>query len=167
MTISTWLKISAIGLPLIGALAVWRWGDKSPVAPRWLAASAFGLTGLASLALFLLNGYYACIFASGRQNCLFEGLATLSLLILSILLARGSLGLKGANKNQGCILLLLLGSAWAGMGLAGNLLEILIFLNLFLYVSHRWLKQQGLTFRFLVLRDDYKDDGNESRENSR
>jgi hypothetical protein len=158
MTISMWLKISVIGLPLVGALAIWRWGDKLPLAPRWLAAIIFGLIGLSSLALFLLNRYYACIFASGKQNCIFDGLATLSLLALSIVLARGSLGLKGVNKNQGYILMLLLGSAWAGMGLAGNLLEILIFFNLFIYVIHRWLKQEGLTFRLLVLRDDYRDD---------
>lgn len=78
--------------------------------------------------------------------------------MLNIVLARASLGLKGANKNQGYALLLLLGSSWAGIGLAGNLLEILIFLNMLLYASHRLLKQQGLTFRFLILRDDYRDD---------
>ena len=167
MTAGMWLKVSTIGLPLIGALIIWWRGDKPSRAPRWLAVVIFSLVGLASVALFLLNKHYTCIFASGRQNCLFEGLAILSLLLLNIVLARGSLMLKGANKGQRYILMLLLGSAWAGIGLAGNLLEILIFLNLFLYVIHRWLKQQGLTFRFLVLRDDYRDDSHETKENGR
>ena len=53
--------------------------------------------------------------------------------------------------------MLLLGSAWAGIGLAKNLLVLIIFLNLFLFVGHRWLTRKGFQPRILVLRDDYKD----------
>jgi hypothetical protein len=157
MSIVTWLRISAIGLPLIGALTLWRWKERSLGAQRWLVAILFGLIGLVALTLFVLNEYYACIFLSGRQNCLFDGLATLSLVLLSVVLARGCVVLRGANKEDH-ILMLLLNSAWAGMGLAENLLELLLFLNLFLYVIHRGLNRQGLKWRILILRDDYKDD---------
>jgi hypothetical protein len=54
--------------------------------------------------------------------------------------------------------MLLLGSAWAGLGLTENLLVLLIFINLFLYVIHRWLNSRGLIWRILILRDDYGDD---------
>lgn len=54
--------------------------------------------------------------------------------------------------------MLLLGSAWAGVGLAENLLLLLIFMNLFLYVIHLWLNRKGLVWRILIMRDDYKDD---------
>lgn len=154
----TWLRIGAIGLPLIAALIIWRWGDTFPRAQGWLAALIFGLIGLAALILFLLNRHYACILLTGRQNCLFDGLACLSLFLLSLVLARGCLLLRGPNKGQDCGLMLLLGSAWAGMGLTENLLVLLIFINLFLYVVHRWLKSRGLIWRILVLRDDYIDD---------
>jgi hypothetical protein len=154
MMIVTWLRIGAIGLPLIGALTLWRWKEKSLCAQRWLVAVIFGLLGLVALTLFVLNEHYACIFSSGRQNCLFDGLATLSLVLLSLVLA--GVVLRGANKGD-CILMLLLSSAWAGMALAENLFVLLIFLNLFLYVIYRWLNRKGLKWRILVLQDDYED----------
>jgi hypothetical protein len=153
----TWLKIVAIGIPLIGALAIWRWGDSFLRAQRWLVASIFGLTGLVALTLFLLNRQYVCILLVGRQNCVFDGLATLSLFLLSLLLVRACIVLRSVNKDQAYILMLLLSSAWAGMGLTENLLVFLIFLNLFFYVIHRWLKMEGLNWTFLIVRDDYKD----------
>jgi hypothetical protein len=155
MMIVTWLRIGAIGLPLIGALTLWRWEEKFLCAQRWLVAVIFGLLGPVALTLFVLNEHYACILLSGRQNCLFDGLATLSLVLLSVVLA--SVVLRGVNKGD-CILMLLLSSAWAGMTLAENLLVLLIFLNLFLYVIYRWLNRKGLKWRILMLRDDYEDD---------
>jgi hypothetical protein len=157
MTIVIWLKIGAIGLPLMGAVSLWRWGDKFLGAQRWLAASIFGLIGLVALTLFLLNRHYACILLFGRQSCLFEGLATLSLFLLSGILARACVVMRGENKRYDYILLLLLSSAWAGMGLTENLLLFLIFLNLFCYVFDRWLNSKGLKWRFLIVRDDYRD----------
>jgi hypothetical protein len=44
------------------------------------------------------------------------------------------------------------------MGLAQNLLVLIVFLNLFMFVVYRWLTGKGFQPRFLVLRDDYKDD---------
>lgn len=158
MTIDTGLRIGAIALPLAGALAMWGWGGRFPHAQRRVAVSIFGTTALLALTLFLLNRYYACILAFGDQNCLFDGLATLSLFLLSILLARGCIVLRGENRAQDYIPMLLFGSAWAGMGLTQNLCLFVVFLNLFLFAADRWLKRKGLTWRFLVLRDDYKDD---------
>jgi len=55
-------------------------------------------------------------------------------------------------------LILLLSGAWAGMGLAGNLVVFVVFLNLFLFVIHRLIQRKGLKWRFLVIRDDFEDD---------
>jgi hypothetical protein len=158
MTIDTWLRIGAIGIPLAGALAMWRWGTKSPHAQRRLVVSILGTTGLIGLTLFLLNRYYACILAFGKQNCLFDGLATLSLFLLSIVLARWCIVLRGENKEQDYSLVLLLGSAWAGMGLTQNFFVFLGSASLFVLAGDRWLRRRGITARFLVLRDDYQDD---------
>jgi hypothetical protein len=160
MAIDTWLRIGAIGLPLIGALIIWRWGDKFLHAQRWLAGIIFGIIGLIALTLFLLNRYYACILVFGRQNCLFDGLATLSLFLLNLVLARASVVLRGEDRGYDYILMLLLSSAWAGMGigLAENLLVFLIFLYLFFFVLNRWFKRKGFRGGFLKLRDDYEDD---------
>jgi len=156
MTIDAWLRICAIGLPLIGALIIWRWGDKFLHAQRWLAVSIFGIIGLITLSLFVLNRHYACIYLFGRQNCLFDGLATLSLFLLNLVLA--SLVLRGENRGYDYMLMLLLSSAWAGMGLAENLLVLLISLYLFFFVIIRWFKREGFRGGFLKLRDDYEND---------
>ena len=158
MTIDTWLRIGAIGLPLIGALAIWRWGDKFPHAQRWLAVSIFGLIGLIALSLFVLNRIFICITLFGRQNCVFDGLAILSLFLLNLVLARASVVLRGENRGYDYILMLLLSSAWAGMGIANNLFVSLIFLYLFFFVINRWFKREGIRGGFLKLRDDYEDD---------
>ena len=62
------------------------------------------------------------------------------------------------GKRRDLILMLLLSSALAGMGLAQNLLVLIVFLNLFLFVGHRWLTGKGFQPRLFVLRDDYEDD---------
>jgi len=164
MNINTWLSIVAVGLPLIGVLAIWRWWDKFRYVQRWLVAAIFGLSGLTVLILFLLNRQYECILLTGRQNCLAGGLATLSLILLNVILARGSVILQGGTKKNDYILMLLLSSAWAGMGLAENLLVLLIFLNLFFYVIHKWLERNGLRWRFMIVRDDYSDEQNPYRD---
>jgi hypothetical protein len=158
MTIDTWLRIGAIGLPLVGALAIWRWGASFPRAQRQLAVFILGTIALIALALFLLNRYYACILAFGKGNCVFDGAATLFLFVLGILLARRCLVLSGANKVQDCAFTLLLVAALAGMGLAQNLCLFLVFVNLFLFSLAQWLKRKGIGGHFLMLRDDYADD---------
>lgn len=54
--------------------------------------------------------------------------------------------------------MLLLISAWAGVGLSNNLLGLLVSLNLLAFVVSRMIKRKGLSGGFLVLRDDYQDD---------
>jgi NADH:ubiquinone oxidoreductase subunit 2 (subunit N) len=159
MTATSGLKICIIGLPLLGALIIWLVGAKHPRVQRWLAIIIFSLIGIAALALFS-NSYYACILASGRPNCLFEGLTALVLFFFSLVWASVSLAVhtsRYSNKAGDYILMLLLLSAGAGIGLAENLLMLLIALNLFFYVIYHWLKMRGLKWRILILRDDYKD----------
>ena len=158
MTIDTWLRIGAIGLPLVGALIIWRWGDKFLHAQRWLVVVILGTTGLIALTLFLLNKYYACTFLTGPQNCLFDGLATLSLFLLNLILVRASVVLRGEDKGYDYFLMLLLSSAWAGMGLGENLLVLIICLYLFFFVLNRWFKKKGFKGGFLKFRDDFEDD---------
>jgi formate hydrogenlyase subunit 3/multisubunit Na+/H+ antiporter MnhD subunit len=160
MTLDTWLRIGAIGLPLVGVPAIWRFKDKSPRLQRGLASVLFGLAGLAALALFLLNRHYACMLSTGRQNCLGAGLVTLSLLLLNAVFATVCAVPRDTDKQYDYILMLMLSSAWAGMGLAENLLVLLIFLNLFFYVVYKWLDRKGLGWGFFIVRNDYSDDRN-------
>lgn len=156
--IDTWLRIGAIGLPLVGALIIWRLGDKFLHVQRWLVGILLGTTGLIALALFLLNKYYACTLLTGPQNCLFDGLATLSLFFLNLVLIKATIILRGEDKGYDYMLMLLLSSAWAGMGLAENLLVLIVFLYLFFFVLSRWFKKKGFKGGFLKFRDDFEDD---------
>lgn len=158
MVIELWLRLGAIGISLMGALAIWLWGDKLHHTQRWLAGTAFGATGLIAITLFLINRHYACVFALGDGNCLFDGLATLSLFLLNVILVRASVALRGENRRTVYILLLLLSSAWAGMGLAENLVVFLIFFYLFFFVLNRWFRMEGFKSGFLKIRNDYEDD---------
>jgi hypothetical protein len=161
MSLITWLKICLIGLPLASALVIRLAGAKYPLAAGRLAVMILGLAGLGGLTLFFSSGYNECILAAGRQNCLFDGLATLSLFGLGLGLAVLSVVEHTTGRSSWgrvYVLRLLLTGAWAGMGLAENLLVLLISLNLFLYAIYLWLNQQGLKWRILVLRDDYKDE---------
>ena len=158
MAVDPWLRFGAIGLPLFGALIIWGWGEKFPYTQRRLTGITFGILGLIALTLFLLNRHYACVFALGRENCLFEGLATLSLFLLNVFLAGKSITLQGENRGTVYILLLLLSSSWTGIGLVENVLVLLIFLYLFFFVLNRWAKMEGFKSGFLKIRDDYDDD---------
>jgi hypothetical protein len=158
MAPDTWLRVVAVGAPLAGALVVWRWGERFPHARRWVAAVIFGAAGLAALLLFLLNRRYACILVSGRTNCLWDGAASLGLFLLGTSFAIRCAVPASEGKKRDFILMLLLSSALAGIGLAMNLLALIVFLNLFLFVGSRWLSRQGFQPRFLVLRDDHKDE---------
>ena len=153
----TWLRVVAIGLPLVGAIVLWRWGARFRRAQRWVAAGVFVFVGVLALALFLLNRQYACILSSGRANCLMDGLGTLGLFLLDAFFAIRCVVPAAGDRGRDFISMLLLGSAWAGIGLAKNLLVLIIFLNLFLFVGHRWLTRKGFQPRIFVLRDDYKD----------
>jgi NADH:ubiquinone oxidoreductase subunit 2 (subunit N) len=152
--------MGVIGMPIIGALIFWRWGVQFRQHQHWLAGTIFSIAGLVLLVLFLVNRYSGCIFLSGRTNCLFDGLATLFLFLLNLILARATLLQKGEQKEADIILMLLLSSALAGMGLAKNLFIFLVFLYLFFFVLHRWYKKIGFRGGFLKLRDDNDDDHN-------
>jgi len=156
--IESWLRTGAIGITLISALILWIWGEKLHHTQRRLAGIVFGVTGLIVMTLFIINGHYACVFNLGQENCLFDGLATLSLFLLNVILVRKSFVLRGENRRSVYILLLLLSSAWAGMGLAENLLVFLIFLYLFFFVLNRWFEMEGFKSGFMKLRNDYDDD---------
>jgi hypothetical protein len=159
MTLDLWLRVTAIGLPLIGAFILWRW-NKSVDIRYWLAVTIFSLVGLAALGLFLLNEHFACIFATGKQNCLTDGLATLSLILLCAVLIISSISRRDERQKLDYRLMFFLNSAWAGLGLAKNLLVLLAFLNLFFYVIYKWLEQKGLGWGMFITRNDYRDDQN-------
>jgi NADH:ubiquinone oxidoreductase subunit 4 (subunit M) len=154
----TWLRAVAIGLPLAGALVIWRWGGHIPRAERWVAAAIFGAAGLTALLVFLLNRQYACILATGRASCLLDGLGPLGVCLLDAVFAVRCVVPAAEGKRRDFVLMLFLSGALAGMGLAQNLLVLIVFLNLFMFVVYRWLTGKGFQPRFLVLRDDYKDE---------
>ncbi len=156
-TLDTGLRVLAVGLPLAGALIIWRLGDRLGPARSWLAVALFGVVGLAALALFLAERQYACTFALGRQSCLIHGLASLSLVALNALFVWRTLAAAGAIDSQDTALMLLFVAAWAGVGLASELLVFLVSLNLLIFAVNRWLNRRGLKLRYLLMRDDYKD----------
>ncbi len=151
MTLNTVLKICAVGIPLIAALIIWRWKTLSPHRQRQSVAFSLGLTGLAALALFLVNQQYVCIRAPGQQNCLFDVFATVSLFLLCVIFARSALTLERPDLRGDYILRLMLTGAWAGVGVAENLFELIVFLYLLMYVGHRWLKRNGIRWGLFVV----------------
>ena len=166
MTLDMWLRVIAIGLPLIGAFVLWRW-NKSIDIRHWIAVIIFGIVGLAALGLFLLNKHFACIFSTGKQNCLTDGLATLSLILLCAVLVMSSIIRRDERQKVDYRLAFFLSSAWAGIGLAKNLLVLLVFLNLFFYVIYKWLDQKGLGWGMFITRNDYRDDQHYYRDDSK
>ena len=108
-----------------------------------------------SLGIFATSQLYRCVFSSGRENCLFEGLASLSLGILSLTIAIQTLLEHKPDRMDTYINRLLLVGIWAGISYTENVLLILPFLYLFYYLVNRWLKGKGLQWRFLVAKDDY------------
>lgn len=163
MTLDLWLRVTAIVLPLMGAFVLWRW-NKAIAIRYWLVVIIFGMVGLAALGLFLLNRHFVCILSSGEQNCLTDGLATLSLILLCAVLVVISIIRRDERQELDYRLMLFLNSAWAGIGLAKNLLVLLVFLNLFFYVIYKWLDQRGLGWGMFITRNDYRDDQNHYRE---
>ena len=125
---------------------------------RRFAALLLGITGLLALSLFFLNGYYACMFTSGRKNCLFDALATLSLFLLALIFGWRALVVRDPDTKAELILMCFFISAWAGMGLAENLVVLWVALNLFGYVLYRWFKKNGIRWSFFRMPPDDKDD---------
>lgn len=161
MTLEIWLTILAIGLPLAGALLIWWLGDEHRRTKHWLSVIVATLTGLIALGLFFTNRHFACMLLSGRQNCIWNGFATLSLGAagLGLALKTQRARMPGySNRSRNDVPLLLLVGGWAAMGLAENLLLWFVGWWLLLYGIYRWLTTKGLVWRIIVIRDDYKDD---------
>ena len=154
----SWLRVVAIGLPPAGALIIWRLGDRFVAARSWLAAAIFTVVGLLALVLFVFNRLNACTFASGSQNCAFDGLATLSVVVLGALLAWASIAARRTQDRQDYVLMLVFMAAWAGVGLARELFTLIVSLNVLIFVANRWLNRRGFKLRYLFVRDDYKDE---------
>ena len=163
MTLDVWLRVTAIALPLIGTFVLWRW-NKSIDVGYWLTIIIFSTVGLVTLGLVLLNKHFVCIFSTGKQNCLTDGLFTLSLILLCAVLIVSSIIRRDERQKLDYRLMLFLSSAWAGIGLAKNLLVLLIFLNLFFYVIYKWLDQKGLGWGMFITRYDYRDDQHHYRD---
>ena len=163
MNSSVWLKFGIIGLPLIGALVI---GRRRGGGPRWArftrgaAAAILLVAGLAALAMFALNRQYACVLRSGPDNCVFDALASLSICLLGVVLARAILLLRGDNLRVDYALLLLLFTGWAGFGLADNLLQLLIAINVFLIALFQTFKQHDIRWGIFVPWPDHSRDRN-------
>jgi len=82
----------------------------------------------------------------------------LFLFLINLVLARVGIALRGENRGQEYILMLLLSSALAGMGLAENLFVFLISLYLFYFVLNRWVKRKGFRGGYLNFWNDFEDD---------
>jgi hypothetical protein len=152
------LKIVAIGLPLIGALALALWrGDLPRRAREAVAGLLFG-SGLAALALFILTGQPACMLRTGPQNCVLDGAATLLVFVASLVLGRAALRLRDDNVRADSISLLLLFTGWAGFGLADNLLQLLISIYVVLYSLSRIFRQHDIRSGIFVLWPDQNEE---------
>ena len=147
----------SIFLPAYCALLIWKNKSISPKTQDWGTIIVLHLCAIIGLSMFITNQQYRCIFQIGRENCFIDGSASLSLLLLSSYLAIRLIFQEIKNKEVYLLNLTLI-SIWSGLALLKNVFFTLVFLNLLLFWIDRYLKMQGTSWRFLVLRDDYKDD---------
>jgi len=159
MNMELLLTICTIGFPIIGALLLWRWGKENVQAQRWATAITLGLTGLAALTFFLISKQYACAFSTMKGNCAVAGLGTLSVFLLSVVLAFVSV-LRESNERHDYNFMLLLSSAWAGAVLGGNYSWVisLFSLSYLLIVAGRWVRARGSTVGYFGARQEYNPD---------
>jgi hypothetical protein len=80
-------------------------------------------------------------------------------LLLCLVFIKSSLITARFQEQRDFGLMFFVVSAWAAMGLADNLLLVLVGWYLFLFAINRWLTGRGLKWRIFLLRDDYADDG--------
>ena len=153
----TWLKVCAIGGPLLGALVLHFRKNAAARTQQRLATILFGATAVCAFALFILNQYYACSLIAGPKNCLYDGAATITLALLSLVLLWQTFSIRDTELRLELILRLLFVTAWAAMGLTENLLGLFLGLYLFGYVLYRWFKKHGLQWGIFVVWPDDKD----------
>lgn len=143
---AAWLMLLTIGLPWLGALAVWAVGDRRPRAQGALAAGSAAAAGLASLALLGYGGSAAAIRLPaggvfGEWTLVPDGLG---LFLAAIATVVGSLTLlfsidymRGkAQLGRYYALVLLFIGAMAGLALAGTLLLLFLFWELVAFCSY-------------------------------
>lgn len=153
----TFLKWTAIGLPLVAALLIRVARGMSSRTMQRVTFLVLCLVALTSLGLFFTRGNAACMFAGGEQNCLFDGLAALSLSALAAYLAFATFVQRSVQERIDYALVLLLTGAWAGLGLAENLFELIVFMNLLFYVLFRLFKRKDIVWGFVVPRSPPQD----------
>lgn len=158
MALSSLLKYLSAGMPLLGALFLWRAGGFFPRRAHLLGAAVLALVGICGTGIFLLERLFRCMFQAGRENCLIQGSTSLGLIILCLVWIVVSLLPRRQRSVDPSINRLLFASVWAGIGFTQNLLVLLLFLYLLYFLVDRWLRSKGLQWRFLVIRDDYRDD---------
>jgi formate hydrogenlyase subunit 3/multisubunit Na+/H+ antiporter MnhD subunit len=159
VNIESLLMLGTIGLPIIGALLLWRWGNEHMHAQRWATAITLGVTGLVALTFFLISKQYACAFLGGIGNCAFEGLGSLSVLLLILVSTIVSVQ-REFNERHDYSFMLLLSSTWAGIVYGGNLSWVisLIFITLLLIVVGRWNRARGSTMSYFFSRHEHNPD---------
>jgi hypothetical protein len=159
MNIDRLLILGVIGLPFLGVLLQWRWGNMNVRAQRWATAITLGVTGFVALTYLLISNQYACVFLGGRENCAFDGLSSLSAGLLAVVLAFVS-ALRESNEPYDYSFMLLLSSTWAGLVLTVDFnwgLSILS-LTLLLMVVSRWTRARGGQVSFFFSRHEYNPD---------
>ncbi|MFP3855409.1 MAG: hypothetical protein ACLFWD_14065 [Anaerolineales bacterium] len=127
----------------------------------WLSIAAMETVAVLSLLHFLALRQWECMLDPGATNCFVSGFGSLTLpLVLSIFslllvrrIARSEL-VPPVHHTR----LMLVVAAMAGVMIGENLLFVIIGLILLFVNFDYWLRNRGLRWGFLVIRDDYKDD---------
>lgn len=144
------LEYVAIGIPLCAALVIRLRGEAFPRATRWFFLSSLCAVAITALLLFVVNGKFACVLVGGKQNCLFDGAALVTLCLLCVLLVIRMWSDERARAPGVYVWFLLLVVGWAGMGLAENLLVFVLALNIFGYALYRLLKHYDIMWGIFV-----------------
>lgn len=155
MNIQVLLTIGTIGLPIIGALLLWRWGNEYVHAQRRGAAITLGVTGLLALILFL----NACVFLTDRLDCTYARLYSISVCLLCVVLVFVSV-LRESNERHDYSFMLLLSSTFAGLVLTlkHSWVMSLFSLSLLLIVVGRWVRARGSSVSYFFSRHEYNPD---------
>ena len=130
---------------------------------RRLAISTLLLVLVAGLALthFWVSEQFTCMFVSEAGNCFVNGLGSLASALLMfglavVLFRRGVKESSAPDLNHARLLVFV--AAFTGFSIGENLLIAILSL-LGLYTSLDYLlRNRGLRWGFLVIRDDYKGD---------